>query len=64
MDWGLPLFGIEFFILFDLIVDGLWVIVCDIFIDDFLLVFGEELLNVRTVLFTFIHHSKKPNQIK
>jgi len=64
MDLRLPLFRIEFLILFDLIVDGLRVVVRDIFIDDFLLIFGEELLNVRTVLFTFIHHSKKPNQIK
>lgn len=63
MGAGIPLVGIEFLVLFDLIVDSLRVVVGDVFIDDFLLVLREELLYIRTVLLAFLHHHSE-NQIK
>jgi hypothetical protein len=67
MGMEVPLFRVEFIVLFYFVLDDLRVVVGDVFIDNVLLVLGEELLDIpHGCLFTLtlLHHPKLTNQIK
>jgi len=46
VDRGVPLFGIELFVLFHLVVDGLGIVVGNVLVDNLDAVGGEELFNI------------------
>lgn len=63
MGRGVPLLGVQLVVLFDLIADGLGVVIRDVLVDDLDVVLGEELLDVRHPLARLQLALHKSNQI-